>query len=142
MNNMGIPDYQSIMLPLLKYLSDNKERNVREAIDYICSEFKLTEEEKQQLLPSGQQPIIDNRVGWARTYMLKAGLIESPRRGFLKITGKGQEVLSKKPGKINVKFLEQFPEFIEFRTIKKELSSEKGKALVETEKELENTNPD
>jgi len=139
---MTIPDYQTLMLPLLKFLDDNQERNVREAIDHLCSEFKLTEQEKQELLPSGQQPIIDNRIGWARTYILKAGLIESPRRGFIKITQKGKEVLSKKPAKINIKFLKQFPEFIEFITIKKEQGEEKSKSLSEVNKEVENITPD
>src|SRR3989338_3983837 len=105
---MAIPDYQTLMLPLLKFLEDNQEKNVREAIDHLCSEFKLTEQEKQELLPSGQQPIINNRIGWAKTYLVKAGLIESPQRGFIKITQKGKEVLNKKPSKINIKFLEQF----------------------------------
>ena len=139
---MAIPDYQTLMLPLLKFLDDNQERNVREAIEHLCSEFKLTEQEKQELLLSGQQPIIDNRIGWARTYMLKAGLIESPRRGFVKITQKGKEVLSKKPAKINIKFLEQFPAFIEFRTIKKEQGEEKSRSLSEVNKEVENITPD
>ena len=73
---------------------------------------------------------------------MKAGLLDNPIRGIIKITDRGLQVLSQNLPKINIKFLEQFPEFIEFRKIKKELSSEKGKALAETEKELENTNPD
>src|SRR3989344_8449855 len=130
------------MLPLLKCLNDGQERNVRDVIESLNSEFKLTEQEKQELLPSGQQPIFDNRVGWARTYLLKAGLIESPRRGFVRITHKGTEVLGKKPAKINVKFLEQFPEFIEFRAIKKEQGEGKNKSLAEINKEVENITPD
>jgi restriction system protein len=112
---------------------------MREVIDQISSEFKLTDQEKQELLPSGQQPIIDNRIGWARTYLLKAGLLESPKRGHVKITQNGLDVLKKNPPKINIKFLEQFPEFMEFRAIKKEQSLDKGSALIETEKEVENT---
>ena len=130
------------MLPLLKCLNDGQERNVRDVIESLNSEFKLTEQEKQELLPSGQQPIFDNRLGWARTYLLKAGLIESPRRGFVRITHKGTEVLGKKPAKINVKFLEQFPEFIEFRAIKKEQGEGKNKSLAEINKEVENITPD
>ena len=139
---MAIPDYQTIMLPLLKFLGDGREHNAREAIDYICSEFKLTDQEREELLPTGLQPIIDNRVGWARTYMLKAGLIEAPRRGHFKITPKGIEVLNKKPNRIDIKFLEQFPEFIEFRKIKREQSAEKGKDLAETDKAVEKVTPD
>jgi len=137
---MAIPDYQTLMFPLLKSLKNGQEINVRTLIEQLCSEFKLTEQEKLELLPSGQQPIIDNRIGWAKTYLLKAGLIESPRRGFVKITQKGIDVLNKKIDKINVKFLEQFPEFIEFRTIKKEQSAEQNESA--SEEQVENITPD
>jgi restriction system protein len=70
-------------------------------------------------LPSGQQSIIDNRVGWARTYLKKAGLLESPKRSFLKITKVGREALKKGPSEIDVKFLRQFPQFVEFRDIRR-----------------------
>lgn len=135
---MAIPDYQTVMLPLLEYLKDQREHNIREAIDFISSHFKLTEEEKKELLPSGQQPIIDNRVSWAKTYMLKAGLIESPKRGYIKITQRGLEFLSKKPNKIDVKFLEKFPEFLEFKTMRKEQSQNKSN-IIEIEKEFKKT---
>lgn len=116
---MPIPDYQSIMLPLLKFAGDKKEHSIREAIDSISKLFNLTEAEKRELLASGQQAIIDNRTGWARTYLKKAGLIESTRRGYFKITNRGLEVLRQNPPEINVKYLEQFPEFVEFRTLKR-----------------------
>jgi len=74
---MTIPDYQSIMLPLLKYAGDNQEHTIREAIEHIADIFKLSEEDKEEVLPSGSQYVIDNRVGWARTYLKKAGLLES-----------------------------------------------------------------
>jgi restriction system protein len=135
---MTIPDYQSLMLPLLKFLSDEQEHKTREAVEKLSDEFNLSEKERKELLPSGQQPIIDNRVGWARTYMLKAGLLSAPRRGYIKITPKGLEVLKQNPEKINVKFLEQFPDFIEFRTIKKETSKDTSK----DEEEIENVTPD
>jgi len=117
---MAIPDYQSIMLPLLRFASDEREHSLREAIEGLSSEFGLTDAEKKELLPSGQQPTFDNRVAWARTYMTKAALLESPRRGYFRITQRGREVLAKKPTEINVKFLEQYPEFIEFRTKRSE----------------------
>ena len=122
---MAIPDYQTIMLPLLKFFQDKKEHHIRETINHISDLFHLTDEERRELLPSGFEPIIDNRVGWARTYMKKAGLLESPRRGYVKITDQGFEVLTKNPEKINDKFLEQFPGFIEFQTVKKKPSSDK-----------------
>lgn len=117
---MAIPDYQMIMLPLLRFAEDGKVHSAREAINYLTDLFKLTTEERKELLPSGTAPLFDNRVGWASTYMRKAVLIESPRRGFLRITDRGKEVLSKNPKRIDNEFLDQFPEFQEFKKIKKE----------------------
>jgi len=115
-----IPDYQSIMLPLLKAVADNKEYKMQELIEHLSKTFKLTENDRREVLPSGHQRIFDNRVGWARTYLKKAGLVEVPKRTFVKITNRGLEVLSTNPESISVKFLKQFPEFIEFFTSKKE----------------------
>jgi len=135
---MAIPDYQSLMLPLLKFLSDKEEHKIREVIEKLSDEFNLSEEERQELLPSGQQPIINNRIGWAKTYMLKAGLLFSPKRGYIKITDKGLDVLKQNPEKIDVKYLEQFPDFIEFKTIKKEIS----KDITKKDEYIENKTPD
>jgi restriction system protein len=121
---MAIPDYQSIMLPLLKYAGDKQEHSLREVIEKLSEHFKLTDEELKQLLPSGQQGIFENRVGWARTYMKKARLLESTRRGYLKITERGLSVLKDIPPHININFLDQFEEFKEFRTLKKDKSVE------------------
>lgn len=117
---MSIPDYQSIMLPLLEFARDEREHTVREAIEFLAAQFGLTEQERKMLLPSGQQAIFDNRVGWARTYLKKAGLLESPRRGYFRITSRGLEILRAKPMRIDVPFLEQFPEFVEFRSRRRE----------------------
>ena len=124
---MAIPDYQSIMLPLLRMAGDKQEHVFRDAVDTLANEFNLTDEERRELLPSGQQEIFSNRVGWARTYMKKAGLLESPRRGRLKITQRGLDVLAQNPQKINVTFLDQFKEFQEFRTVKREENKNKRK---------------
>jgi restriction system protein len=104
------------MLPLLKFYSDGYEHTKREAVDALAIEFKLTDREKAEMLPSGQQEVFDNRVGWAKTYLKKAGLIDSPRRGFHRITPRGLEVLEGKPTHIDVSFLSKFREFQEFRT--------------------------
>lgn len=134
---MPIPDYQSIMLPLLKFAGDKKEHSIREAIEYIANSFNLTEEERREVLPSGQQYIIDNRVGWARTYLKNAGLLESTKRSYFKITDLGLEVLQKAPKEINVKFLEQFPQFVEFRNLRREKGEEeKEESLSQTPQEL------
>lgn len=116
---MAIPDYQSIMLPLLKYSSDKKEHNVHEAVDVLAEQFNLTNEERKELLPSGQQEIFFNRVGWARTYMKKAGLLVTPNRGLFEITERGLNVLKENPSWIDNNLLMQFDEFKEFRKRKK-----------------------
>ncbi|MFC1798355.1 restriction endonuclease [Thermodesulfobacteriota bacterium] len=117
---MAIPDYQTIMLPLLIFLKDQTVRKFRETVDALAEKFNLTDDERKELLPSGQQAIFDNRMGWARTYLKKAGLIEAPKRGFFKITDRGLKVLAQNPPVINVKYLDQFEEFREFRAIKKD----------------------
>lgn len=113
---MAIPDYQSIMLPLLKYASDGKEHSLRETIEALADQFVLTDEERRNLLASGQQAVFDNRVGWARTYMKKAGLLETTRRGYYRITKRGEAVLHQSLPKIDAAFLKQFPEFVEFQS--------------------------
>jgi len=116
---MTIPDFQTVMLPLLQLASDGKEHILREAGERLAIEFNLSEEEKSQLLPSGRQPIFYNRVSWAKVYLQQAGLLLSPRRGCFQISEKGQQVLANKPERINIKFLETFPEFVESRSSSK-----------------------
>lgn len=118
--HMAIPDYQSIMLPLLTFAGDGQEHSLRETIEALADEFNLTEEERRELLPSGQQATFDNRVGWARTYLKKAGLLTSTRRGYCRITERGVEVLKQKPTEITASFLRQFPEFVEFQRPQKD----------------------
>nr|WP_155750490.1 restriction endonuclease [Scytonema sp. UIC 10036] len=103
------------MLPLLKILRDKQEHSLSEAIETLANEFQLTEQEKKELLPSGKQARFDNRVGWARTYLKKAGSLESTGRGKFCITERGLEILANNPEKITKKLLEQFPEFLEFK---------------------------
>lgn len=121
---MGIPDYQSKMLPLLKLSNDGEIHKFRDSVEYLANYFGLSTDERKELLPSGKQPTFDNRVGWARTYMTKAGLLSSPKRGLFQITERGKDVLSNNIVNINVQFLEQYPEFIEFRQLKKEISND------------------
>lgn len=111
---MAIPDFQTIMLPLVQFASDGKEHSLREAIDYLANYFQLTKEERKELLPSGRQATFDNRVGWSRTHLTKAGLLNSTRRGYFEITQLGQQVLAQKPDLINVAFLKQYPDYLEF----------------------------
>ncbi len=116
---MPIPDYQTVMLPLLKSLKDGQEHPMREIIEKLAQEFNLTDVERKALLPSGQQFIFDNRVGWARTYLKKAGLIDTPLKGYVKITDRGNQVLKDSPSKITVNYLSQFREFEEWRSAPK-----------------------
>lgn len=115
-----IPNYQAIMLPLLKVIQDQKEYRLNDVVELLADKFKLTEEERKELLPSGQSFLFGNRVGWARTYLKKSGLLESPKRGYITITQRGLGVLKQKPKEINVAFLKQFPEFLEFQNLKRD----------------------
>ena len=116
---MAIPDYQTCMLPFLRFLSDNKEHSLREAEEALGETFNLSAVERAELLPSGQQGIFKNRIGWARTYLKKACLVEAPKRGVFKITDRGLKILSTNPVRIDGKFLVQFPEFMEFKGMSK-----------------------
>lgn len=115
---MPIPDFESIMLPLLKFANDGKEYSLRETREALAKVFKLRAAERKTLLPSGQQSVFDNRVGWALTYLRKAGLLETTRRGYYRITERGQVMLRQNPSWINQGFLQQFPEFVEFKRAK------------------------
>lgn len=112
---MAIPDFQTLMLPVLTTVSDGNEHLFRDLVESLASKFGLTPEERKQLLPSGRYPTFDNRVGWAKTYLKKAGLVVQAKRSYLSITERGLEVLASKPTSLNMKFLEKFPEYIAFR---------------------------
>lgn len=116
---MPVPDFQTIMLPLLEFARDKQEHSIRDTIEELAIKFSLTDEDRRELLPSGTQFVWDNRVGWSRTYLKKASLLESRRRGYFNITDRGLGVLNQNPSKIDVDFLMQYPEFVEFRTVKK-----------------------
>jgi restriction system protein len=110
---MSIPDYQTIMLPLLRYVSDRKEHASREPVDPLAAHFDLSETDRQQMKPSGGNLFAD-RIAWALTYMRQAGLIETTRRGFFMITPRGIAVLETHPERVDNRVLAQFPEFQEF----------------------------
>lgn len=114
-----IPTYEEIMLPMLKYISDGEEHSLSEVHDSLAEHFEVDEEEIRELLPSGQQPIFRNRVGWARTYLKKAGLLTSPKRAHFRITDRGSDFLKENPSEITSKDLTRFEEFVEFQTVKK-----------------------
>ena len=120
---MTIPKYDKIMLPLLKLHADQKNHSTEECYKYIYDFFKLSEKEINEMLLSGKQTIINNRVGWAKTYLSKAGLLEKPDKSYSKITEKGLGVLKEGPKEIDREYLKRFPEFEDFIRTKK-----KGKA--------------
>src|SRR5690348_9059668 len=105
---MPIPSFQQIMLPLLKLASQQPDLRINEAIDRLAFLFNMTAEERRQLLPSGTQRIFNNRVGWAKTYLKQAGLIASPQRGLISITGDGRYTLSLNPPYIDKGYLLRF----------------------------------
>lgn len=108
------------MLPLLKISGDGEIHKFRATVEALAQHFALTDTERRELLPSGKQPTFDNRVGWARTYMTKAGLLESPKRGVFRISDEGRRVLQQNPSVINVHVLEEFAPFREFRALRRD----------------------
>tara|TARA_R110002094_G_scaffold82884_3_gene87758 strand:+ start:155 stop:1060 length:906 start_codon:yes stop_codon:yes gene_type:complete len=115
---MPIPDYQSLMRPLLQILEDDNAHSLAELHDHLCELFLLTPEEISERINSGRQTVIRNRVGWARTYLHKAGLLELPSRGNCSITALGHQALIDCPERVDNKYLRQFPEFVKFQTPK------------------------
>jgi restriction system protein len=115
---MTIPDFQSIMLPLLIQTKDDKEHTLRDMIDILSKEFNLSEQDRETLLPSGRQLRFDNRVGWAVFYLRKAQLLMTPERGKIKITSRGLDVIKQTPDLIDIRYLTKFKEFQEFRNSK------------------------
>ena len=115
-----IPDFQTLMQPFLKLMADGQQRTIQEIYESLCNEYELTQDEKELMLPSGNQTIMKNRVGWTRTYLKKAGLITSPQRGTFIISEEGRKVLSENPQRIDVKFLKRYPVFKEWQESTKE----------------------
>lgn len=112
---MSIPKFKNFILPFLQYLDDENEHSIREIEEGLAEKFNLNENELIQTTPSGGMTIFSNRVGWAGTYLKKAGLAEKPRRAFYKITHEGQEVLRSNPSLIDSNFLGKFASFQEFQ---------------------------
>ena len=128
---MPIPDYQTLMLPLLTLASGGAEHPFREAMDRLADEFNLTDDERAELLPSGTAHVFGSRVGWARSYLKQAGLLEAPKRGVLRITAEGEALLAKKPIRIDNNLLNQYESFRAFRVRGKESGSDSRAPAVE-----------
>ena len=134
---MPVPDFQSLMLPFLRSAGDGETHQMADIRASLADEFKLNDAEVRELLPSGKQSRFGNRVAWAKVYLAQAGLLETPRRGAFKISERGKAVLSNPPSIIDVKFLEQYPEFLEFRYQRRrhDDSAESTDAEIKAEKE-------
>ncbi|HQT00372.1 MAG: restriction endonuclease [Hydrogenophilales bacterium 16-64-46] len=111
---MAIPDFQSVFMPLLKACADGGEHTKQELLPLLARQFGLTGEELLIKLASGKQGMFDNRVGWAKSYLKQAGLLENLRRGVFRITDRGLQVLNENPQPLNVRYLKRFPEFVVF----------------------------
>ncbi len=123
---MPIPDYQALMLPLLTIAGNGKIHTKRDAVSELAVQFGLAGAERKELLPSGKQEIFDNRVGWARTYIKHALLIEYVQRGQFRITDRGKQVLAEKPERIDSVFLRRFSEVVEFQKRSRTAASEES----------------
>lgn len=121
---MAVPDFQSFFKPLLDIASDGKEHSIKEAREIISKVFNLTEVELNEKLPSGTQNTFDNRVAWAKSYFVQAKVLESPKRGFFIITNRGKELFEKRYSRIDIRILNQYPEFKEFHTATKSVNKE------------------
>ena len=115
---MAVPDFQSLMLPVLSQLRNGQEQSTAEIRDAIAAQVALSADDLAQLLPSGKQTVFSNRVAWAQGYLKQAGLVESPKRGIYRITDRGRSVLSESPARIDIEYLNRFPEFVAFRSAK------------------------
>lgn len=111
--SLSIPDHQTLMLPVLRFAAEGVT-TVPKAAERAADELGLSQEDREQLLPSGKQRLLHNRVHWAKFYMTKAGLIDSPKRGFFVASAAGKALLAKKPPAIDVALLKRYPSFLEF----------------------------
>ena len=132
---MTIPDYQSIMLPLLKLTDDQQEHKIRDLTAILADQFALSTEERKTFIPSGTQSLFYNRVGRARTYLVKAGLLETPKRGHVIISENGLKLLAEKPTAINVKLLMRYPAFRNFQSVQPD-KTPPDKPVIQTPEEL------
>jgi len=132
-----IPDFQTLMLPLLKLSKDQNEHSTNEFIDILAEQFNVNEDEKVMMLASGSQRVFNNRVHWAKAYLKMAGLIENTRRGFFKITNTGLQTLEENLEKINIKYLKRFSDFQSVKDNQKEIQAteENDEVVVKTPQE-------
>ena len=137
---MAVPDFQSFFKPLLDVASDGLEHSIREARERIAGDLGLSSEDLTEILPSGMQSKFENRVAWAKSYFVQAKILEATKRGYFRITNRGRELWSKGHARIDVRILNQYPEFVEFHTANREdgnaTSQEGSSPTAETPEEV------
>ena len=121
---MPVPDFQTFMLPVLREFADGAEHVYKDIRERVAASLNLSAEDLADRIPSGKKTRVDDRAGWAHVYLKQAGLLKSVRRGIYQITPRGQQVLTSPPEKVTVEFLEQFPEFLEFKSRKRSAEGE------------------
>lgn len=129
---MAIPDFQSFFKPMLEVASDGAEHSLKEARDILVTRMKLAESDLAEMLPSGTQTKFYNRVAWAKSFLVQAMVLETPRRGYFRITERGRELLKQGHDRIDVKILKQYPEFVAFHSAKGEQPVDPGQVEPET----------
>jgi restriction system protein len=139
---MPIPDFQTLMLPLLHFCADGKDHIKSEVVPALAEKFGLTEAELAEDLPKVRQGKFYNRVAWAQTYLKQAGLLEITGRGLFRITERGKQVLSSHPVRIDMKFLEQYPEYIAFRNRGKNNKGKQESEQTTLEEEVSESTPE
>ncbi len=130
---MAVPGFQEFTLPLLLIANDEHEHTQGDVLDRLARDLRLTDADRRELLPSGRKTRFDDRASWAKTYLQRAGLLESPRRGVFRITERGRQVLRNPPARIDIAFLSQFPEFRQFRRSQGQRSQTQEQESEETE---------
>ena len=134
-----IPDYQKLMLPLLKLTAEGREHKYRDLVESLADEFHLSDNERNEMLPSGNQPLFHNRVGWAKIYLKKAGLLDSPKRATFVITELGKQTIERNLDRIDNHYLSQFPSFQEFINRSHNVVESNEESVLET---MENQTPE
>ena len=123
---MSVPGYQEFMFPVLKSIYDGKQYHKQEIYEKMAMVFKLTPEQMEETLPSQKELTYTNRVGWALTYMKKAGLVDSPARAYYKITNEGKKLVDNNVTNLNTKYLRRYPSFVEFQSASHETVSKEA----------------
>jgi restriction system protein len=121
---MAVPDFQTFMLPVLREFADGAEHVYKNVRERVAAALRLSPEDLAERIPSGKKTRVDDRASWAHVYLKQAGLLKSSRRGVYQITPRGQQVLTSPPDKITMDFLEQFPEYLEFKSRKRAVDGE------------------